>query len=174
MDILKCERPIYIRTWVHSFIIGFYNYAKKSSRFSRPRNGRKLDRLEFGTTNHVWYICRPSWENPAKVIFQMSMFMSFANLYHVQNIWCKGHHSISNITLLAYILKCWSWKKVIFRYYWMKELYWNTIHFNDIRCNFKALLDIFLYFGMDKMYKKGIFTIKKLLFFLFLLFPFFS
>jgi hypothetical protein len=27
----------------------------------------------------------------------MSMFMCFINLYHVQNILCKGHHSVSNI-----------------------------------------------------------------------------
>jgi hypothetical protein len=27
-----------------------------------------------------------------KPFFQMSMFMSFINQYHVQNILCKGHH----------------------------------------------------------------------------------
>jgi hypothetical protein len=71
-----------------------------------------------------------------------------------------------------YILKCWSWKtwkKVIFTFVWIKELYWNTIHFNDIRCNFKALLNIFLHFGMDNIYQRGIFTKKT-----FPLFPFFS
>jgi hypothetical protein len=38
------------------------------------------------------------------------------------------------------------------------ELYWNTINFNDItcRCNFKALLNIFLHFRMDKMSQRGI------------------
>jgi hypothetical protein len=43
-----------------------------------------------------------------------------------------------------------SWKKVIFRYFWSlnKGLYWNTINFNDIRCNFKALLNIFLHLGI--------------------------
>jgi hypothetical protein len=70
-----------------------------------------------------------------------------------------------------YILKCWSWKtwkKVIFRYFWSLNKgsilkYYSF--FNDIRCNFKALLNIFLHFGMDKMYQKGFF---------FLLFPFFT
>jgi hypothetical protein len=33
-----------------------------------------------------------------KSFFQMSMFMCFIDLCHVQNIiLCKGHHSISNI-----------------------------------------------------------------------------
>jgi hypothetical protein len=49
-------------------------------------------------------------------------------------------------------------------YIFLKELYWNTINFNDIRCNFKALLNIFLHFGMDKMYHRGIFTNKKKIF----------
>jgi hypothetical protein len=59
---------------------------------------------------------------------------------------------------------------VVFRYYW------NIINFNDIRCNFKALLNIFLHFGMDKMCQRGIFTKKKLIiiYIFFLLFPFFS
>jgi hypothetical protein len=44
----------------------------------------------------------------------------------------------------------------------MRELYWNTINFNDIMCNFMALLNIFLHFGMDdKMYQRGIFTKQK-------------
>jgi hypothetical protein len=42
------------------------------------------------------------------------------------------------------------------------ELYWNTINFNDIMCNFKAVLNIFLHFGMDKMYQRGIFTKKNI------------
>jgi hypothetical protein len=44
---------------------------------------------------------------------------------------------------------------------WIKELYWNAINFNDIRCNSKALLNIFLHFGMDEMYQGGIFTKQK-------------
>jgi hypothetical protein len=32
-----------------------------------------------------------------KSFFQMSIFMCFVNLYHMQNILCNGHHSISNI-----------------------------------------------------------------------------
>jgi hypothetical protein len=66
-----------------------------------------------------------------------------------------------------YILKCWSWKTLkkwfldIFEV-WIKELYWNTINFNDIKCNFKALLNIFLHFEMDKIYQRGIFTKQKL------------
>jgi hypothetical protein len=47
---------------------------------------------------------------------------------------------------------------------WIKELHWNTINFNDIRCNFKALLNIFLHFGMDKIYQRCIFTKKKKIF----------
>jgi hypothetical protein len=46
---------------------------------------------------------------------------------------------------------------------WIKELCWNTINFNDIRCNIKALLNIFLHFGMDKIYQRGIFTFLLLL-----------
>jgi hypothetical protein len=46
----------------------------------------------------IFQICDRLWENSAKVIFQMWMFLCFINLYlHVQNILCKGHHSISNI-----------------------------------------------------------------------------
>jgi hypothetical protein len=65
--------------------------------------------------------CDRRWENPAKVIFQMPMFMCFINLYHMQNILCKGHHmQFPKYFVSYYILKCWSfdtWKKVIFRYF---------------------------------------------------------
>jgi hypothetical protein len=122
----------------------------------------------------------PSMGNPSEShFFQMSMFMCFINLYHEQNILCKGHHSISNILwVTCTCITFWNvdfltvgkkWFLYIFEV-WIKELYWigiYTINFNDIRCNFKALLNIFLHIGMDKMwYQRG------LLFFL--LFPFFS
>jgi hypothetical protein len=42
-------------------------------------------------------ICDRLWEPSQSHLFLMSMFMCFINLYHVQNILCKGHHSISNI-----------------------------------------------------------------------------
>jgi hypothetical protein len=70
-------------------------------------------------------------------LFQMSMFMCFINLYHVQNILCKGHHSISN---MLWVITFWNvglgklgkkWFLGIFEV-WTKELYWNTINFNDL------------------------------------------
>jgi hypothetical protein len=86
--------------------------------------------------------------------FQMSMFMCFINLlsiqmYHVQNILCKGHHSISNILWVITFWNVGLGKKRFWYIFevWIKELYWNT-NFNDIRCNFKALLNIFLHFVM--------------------------
>jgi hypothetical protein len=110
------------------------------------------------------------WENPAKVIFFRCQCLCVLSIY----ITCRVHHSISNILWVIYILKCQSWgKKWFLKIFevWIpvKELYWNTINFNDIRCNFKALLNIFLHFGMEKMYQRGIFTKK-----FFLLFPLFS
>jgi hypothetical protein len=95
---------------------------------------------------------------------KMSMFVCFINLYHVQNILCKGHHSISNILWVITFWNIGKLGKKLFLYIfevWIKELYWNTIHFNDIRCYFKALLNIFLHFGIDKMYQRGIFTKKR-------------
>jgi hypothetical protein len=97
----------------------------------------------------------------------MSMRMCFINLYHVQNILCKGHHSISNI---LWVITFWNvgLGKLglegflhIFVVLIM-ELYCNTINFNDIRFNFRALLNIFLHFGMDKLYQRGIFTLIKI------------
>jgi hypothetical protein len=89
---------------------------------------------------------------------------SFFRCHHVQNILCKGHQSISNILLVITFWNVGIGKKWVLDSFevWIKELYWNTIHFNDItgRCNFKALLYIFLRFGMDKMYQRGIFTKK--------------
>jgi hypothetical protein len=87
------------------------------------------------------------------------MFMCFINLYHVQNILCKGHHSIAQIFCELF----WNvglgklGKKLFLDIFevWIKELDWNTINFNDIMCNFKAQLNIFLHFGMDKMYQRG-------------------
>jgi hypothetical protein len=70
-----------------------------------------------------------------------------------------------------FIFKCWSWKtwkKVIFRYFGSLnkgiKLEYN-INFNDIRCNFKAFLNIFFSctLGWIKCIRRGS-----------LLFPFFS
>jgi hypothetical protein len=105
---------------------------------------------------HLW----PSFgKTQPKSFFSDDNVYVFINLCHVQNILCKGHHITLKYFVSYYILKCWSWKKVIVLdifEVWIKELYWNTINFNDIRCNFKA----FLHFGMDKMYQRGIFNKK--------------
>jgi hypothetical protein len=64
-----------------------------------------------------------------------------------------------------------NWKKVIFKV-WIKELYWNSTNYNDIKCNFKALLNIFLHFGMNKIYQRAsLLKIQKNI--IFFTFPFF-
>jgi hypothetical protein len=54
-----------------------------------------LTRLQVQLT--TCRICDRLWENPAKVIFFRCQCLCVLLIYHMQNILCKGHHSISNI-----------------------------------------------------------------------------
>jgi hypothetical protein len=128
-------------------------------------NLRKLTSDKYDMYDRIWG--KPSQSN----FVQRSMFMCFINLHvdHVQNILCKGHRSIWNI---LWGITFWNvglgkkWFLYIFEV-WIKEFYWNTINFNEIRCNSKALLSICLHFGMDKMYQRVSLlkkTLKKLYF----------
>jgi hypothetical protein len=108
--------------------------------------------------NHCWHVM---WQ-PKSVIFFRCQYLCVLLIYITCRIFCAKGITVSQI-FCYYVLKCWSWKtwkKMIFDIFevWIKELFWNTINCNDIMCNFKALLNIFLHFGMDEMYQRGIFT----------------
>jgi hypothetical protein len=93
--------------------------------------------------SHFFQMGKPSQSHS----FQMSMFMCFINLYHVQNILCKGHHSISNILWVITFLNVGlrklrlgkKWFLDIFEV-WIK-LYWNTINLGA------TLRHFWIYFG---------------------------
>jgi hypothetical protein len=105
-------------------------------------------------------ICDRLWDDAAKVRCQCLCVLL---IYITCRIFCAKGITVSQICceLLHFeMLVLENLEKVIFIYFWSlnKELYWNTINFNDIMCDVWALLNILLHFGMDKMYQRAIFT----------------
>jgi hypothetical protein len=111
------------------------------------------------------FICDRLWEIPAKVILFRCQCLCVLLIYITCRIFCAKGITVSQIfcELLHFEFEMLVLENL------EKKLYWNTINFNDIRCNFKALLNIFLHFGMDKMYQRGIFTKQNFVFLLFLI-----
>jgi hypothetical protein len=118
--------------------------------------------LFFVLSPSVIYVTVYTMGKPSQSHFFRCQCLCVLLIYITCRIFCaKGHHStcISNILwVIAFWNVSWSWKTFEV---WIKNYIRILFNFNYIRCNFKALLNIFLHFGMDKMYQRGIFTIKK-------------
>jgi hypothetical protein len=82
--------------------------------------------------------CDHLWENPAKVIFFRCQCLCVLLIYIMCRIFCAKDITVF---ITFWNVGLGTWKKVIFIYFWS--------------LNFKGLLNIFLHFGMEKMYQRG-------------------
>jgi hypothetical protein len=85
--------------WLSHWPPGFWPWASHFISIAFSFDWGSLYQSVYARTSKISVYASQSF------FFQMSIFMCFINLYHMQNILCRGHHSISNI---LWVITCWN------------------------------------------------------------------